>query len=241
MKSIPFYKVCKLPDEFERLLCRTIPLLPDVRIQKMSHAWISSKVLPRMDSISVSNPKGSCNEIIRNDIGYHVERIMKEIGRDTDQGTIFSYKNVTVEEIEDSLIIIAAQSKRSSPAIRSHAQPHDNCTWNRLEEIYLRLQGPQAKWLTRIIHKNLGFVVPDEMVLSAYHTSFPRYLQVTAKFNIRGLVPVRRDGQTGMIFGHPPPQIAEEIPSKDKVNAGPSITQSTQSVERLVSPPATKP
>ncbi|APA13629.1 hypothetical protein sscle_11g083990 [Sclerotinia sclerotiorum 1980 UF-70] len=156
-------------------------------------------------------------------------------------GTIFSYKNVTVEEIEDSLIIIAAQSKRSSPAIRSHAQPHDNCTWNRLEEIYLRLQGPQAKWLTRIIHKNLGFVVPDEMVLSAYHTSFPRYLQVTAKFNIRGLVPVRRDGQTGMIFGHPPPQIAEEIPSKDKVNAGPSITQSTQSVERLVSPPATKP
>ncbi|KAJ8061729.1 hypothetical protein OCU04_009527 [Sclerotinia nivalis] len=79
------------------------------------------------------------------------------------------------------------------------------------------------------------------MVLSAYHTSFPRYLQVTAKFNIKGLVPIRRDGQTGMIFGHPPLQTAEEIRSKDGVITGPSIAQSTQSVQQLVSPPATRP
>ncbi|KAF7859668.1 hypothetical protein EAF04_008747 [Stromatinia cepivora] len=299
MKSIPFYKVCKLLDEFEGLLCRTVQLLPDVRLQKMSHAWISWFKLHRdaLDAmhkddpsvlftlkpealddrdydfnevtferfiartfcmtveqrakfksfaengpyLSVPNPKGGCNDIVRNDIGYHVERIMKEIGRDTDQETIFAYKNVTVEEIDDSLTIVAAQSEGSSAAIRSLAQPGDKCTWNRLEEIYLRLQGSQAKWLTRIIHKDLGFVVPDEMVLSAYHTSFPRYLQVTAKFNIKGLVPIRRDGQTGMIFGHPPLQTAEEIRSKDEVITGPSIARSTQSIQQLVSPLATRP
>ncbi|CAD6452344.1 6c9b9625-67b6-4f43-8f3d-f7d91447a443 [Sclerotinia trifoliorum] len=79
------------------------------------------------------------------------------------------------------------------------------------------------------------------MVLSAYHTSFPRYLQVTARFGIKGLLPIRRDGQTRMIFGHPPPQTAQEIRSKDEVGIGPSIAQSTKSVQQLVSPPASRP
>ncbi|ESZ93414.1 hypothetical protein SBOR_6207 [Sclerotinia borealis F-4128] len=185
-----------------------------------------------------SGAEGGCNNIVRNDLGYRVERIMRKMGRD--QKAIFEYKKVTVEEIEDTLIIIAAQNEGSSEAIKSLAK-RDKYSLDRLENIYLRLQGSQAKWLTRMIFKDFGFVIPDNVALSAFHTSFPRSLQVTAKFNIKDLVPIRRCGETGIIVAHAPPQTAKKtLPvSKDQTISGLSVAQPAESIQ-LVSPSSTR-
>ncbi|KAF7914398.1 uncharacterized protein EAF01_000804 [Botrytis porri] len=40
MKNLPFYKVCKLLDELEGLICRFPPLLPKTLKEKVSDTWI---------------------------------------------------------------------------------------------------------------------------------------------------------------------------------------------------------
>ena len=40
MKTLPFYKVCKLLEELEGLICRFPPLLPKILKEKVSDAWI---------------------------------------------------------------------------------------------------------------------------------------------------------------------------------------------------------
>lgn len=146
MKSIPFFKVCKLLDDLDAIFCRTIPLLPQTRIQKVGDAWIDwfrsnrdtldamhkddvsvlftlkpeiledrdyniydetkfERFLARALCMGVNERKRyaksveefnggrtylavpsktglGLDEIVRNDIGYRVERIMKETGRD---------------------------------------------------------------------------------------------------------------------------------------------------------------
>ncbi|KAI9651096.1 hypothetical protein NHQ30_001133 [Ciborinia camelliae] len=187
-----------------------------------------------------SDAKPGVNIIVRNDIGYRVERIMKKMGRDS--AAILEYKKVTVEEIDDTLVIIAAQNKGSSYSVRSLAQPGDKCLMERLEGIYSRLQGSQAKWLTRIIYKDFGFKVPEDIIVSAFYTSFPRILKVTAKFDWKDLIPIRRDGETGIIMGRAPPKTSEDTASssKGKSISGSSVVQPEKSLQ-LVSPPATRP
>ncbi|QSZ32610.1 hypothetical protein DSL72_002189 [Monilinia vaccinii-corymbosi] len=299
MQSIPFFKVCKLCDALEALLCPIMPLLKEVRSKKMSDVWTEWFKHHReaLDAMNKDDPSvlftlrpealqdrdynfnkatfersiartfymtvklratfagyekdgdylslppnipGALGEAIRNDLGYRVERIMKEMGRDAE--TILEYKTVTVEEIEDALIIIAANNKGSSKSIKSLALPCDKAPLERLAEIYLRLQSSQAKWLTRMIFKNLGFVVQDEVILSAAYTSFPTLLKVTANFDIRSLVPIRRDGDSGIRVAYPPPQMNEDSPSSSKHQTilDPLVAQPAKFMQ-AISPPATKP
>ncbi|KAK6598441.1 DNA ligase 4-like protein 1 [Botrytis cinerea] len=244
MKTLPFYKVCKLLDELEGLICRFPPLLPKILKEKVSDAWIrwfklhrdtldamykddpsvlftlKPEVLDDRDYdvhkvtferflaryfymtveqratfkefeegdgtlIPVWNLKAGRDDLVRNDIGYRVQCIMKYIGRDTNQETVFEHMKVTVQEIEDTLITIAAQNEGSSATIKSLADPNDKDTWDRLGLIYSRLQSSQGKWLTRVIHKDFGFQVPVDILVTAVHTSFPRDLEVKAKFDVK--------------------------------------------------------
>ncbi|KAJ8061730.1 hypothetical protein OCU04_009528 [Sclerotinia nivalis] len=77
---------------FERFIARTFCMTVEQRAKFKSFAQNGPY-------LSVPNHKGGCNDIIRNDIGYHVERIMKEIGRDTDQVSISSPKGNYPPEI----------------------------------------------------------------------------------------------------------------------------------------------
>ncbi|KAG4030135.1 hypothetical protein MFRU_013g01580 [Monilinia fructicola] len=185
-----------------------------------------------------SNTQGGGREIVRNDIGYRVERIMKEMGRDEE--TLLTYKKVTVEEIEDTLITIAANNKGSSESIKSLALPDEHLTLDRLADIYSRLQGSQGKWLTRMIFKDFGFVVQDEIIVSAAYTSFPRLLNVNAKLNVKNLTPIRRDGNSGMKLAYPPLKTNEEPPSlRDQTISCPSTTRLAKFIQ-ITSLPATK-
>ncbi|TGO11709.1 hypothetical protein BTUL_0103g00060 [Botrytis tulipae] len=296
MKNLPFYKVCKLLDELEGLICRFPPLLPKLLKKKVSDAWIrwfklhrdtldamykddpsvlftlkpevlddrdydvdkvaferflaryfymtveqraTFKKLEEGDGtlIPVWNPKAGRDDLVRNDIGYRVQCIMKYIGRDTNQETVFEHMKVTVQEIEDTLITIAAQNEGSSATIKSLADPNDRDTWDRLGQIYSRLQSFQGKWLTRIIHKDFGFQVPVDVLVTAVHTSFPRDLEVKAKFDVKNLVPIRRRGETGIIM----PSVTQPKRSftKDQgtqTMALPSVARPAKSPQ-LISPP----
>ncbi|KAF7948110.1 uncharacterized protein EAE97_003521 [Botrytis byssoidea] len=296
MKSLPFYKVCKLLDELEGLICRFPPLLPKLLKEKVSDAWIrwfklhrdtldamykddpsvlftlkpevlddrdynvdkvaferflaryfymtveqraTFKKLEEGDGtlVPVWNHKAGRDDLVRNDIGYRVQCIMKYIGRDTNQETVFAHMKVTVQEIEDTLITIAAQNEGSSATIKSLADPNDRDTWDRLGQIYSRLQSSQGKWLTRIIHKDFGFQVPVDILVTAVHTSFPRDLEVKAKFDVKNLIPIRRRGETGIIM----PSVIQPRRSftKDQGTqtvALPSVARPAKSPQ-LISPP----
>ncbi|KAF7923200.1 uncharacterized protein EAE98_007905 [Botrytis deweyae] len=299
MKTFPFYKICKLLDELEGLICRFPPLLPKILKEKVSDAWIrwfklhrdtldamykddpsvlftlkpevlddrdydvhkvaferflaryfymtveqraTFKKLEEGDGtlMPVWNPKAGRDDLVRNDIGYRVQCIMKYIGRDTNQETVFEHMKVTVQEVEDTLITIAAQNEGSSATIKSLADPNDRDTWDRLGQIYSRLQSSQGKWLTRIIHKDFGFQVPVDILVTAVHTSFPRNLEVKAKFDVKNLVPIRRRGETGIIM----PSVIQPRRSftKDQGTqtiALPSVARPTKPPQ-LISPPPTR-
>ncbi|KAF7877037.1 uncharacterized protein EAF02_008257 [Botrytis sinoallii] len=299
MKTFPFYKLCKLLDELEGLICRFPPLLPKNLKEKVSDAWIrwfklhrdtldalykddpsvlftlkpevlddrdydvhkvaferflaryfymtveqraTFKKLEEGDGtlIPVWNPKAGRDDLVRNDIGYRVQCIMKYIGRDTNQETVFEHTKITVQEIEDTLITIAAQNEGSSATIKSLADPNDRDTWDRLGQIYSRLQSSQGKWLTRIIHKDFGFQVPVDILVTAVHTSFPRHLEVKAKFDVKNLVPIRRQGETGIVM----PSVIQPRRSftKDQgtqTMALPSVARPTKPPQ-LISPPPTR-
>ncbi|KAF5870897.1 putative atp dependent dna ligase domain protein [Botrytis fragariae] len=301
MKNLPFYKVCKLLDELEGLICRFPPLLPNILKEKVSDAWIrwfklhrdtldamhkddpsvlftlkpevlddrdydihkvaferflaryfymtveqraTFKKLEEGDGtlIPVWNPKAGRDDLVRNDIGYRVQCIMKHIGRDTNQETVFGHTKVTVQEVEDTLITIAAQNEGSSATIKSLADPSDRDTWDRLGQIYSRLQSSQGKWLTRIIHKDFGFQIPVDILVTAVHTSFPRDLEVKAKFDVKNLVPIRRRGETGIIM----PSVIQPRRSFTKDHGTqtipvPSVARSTKSTQLISPPPTRKP
>lgn len=141
---------------------------------------------------------------------------------------------VTVQEIEDALIIIAAQNEGSSATIRSLADPNDKDAWDSLGHIYSRLQSSQGKWLTRLIHKDFGFQVPVDILVTAAHTSFPRDLEVKAKFDVKCLVPIRRRGDTGIIM----PSVTQPIRSFTKDQGTqtmpiPSVAQPTKALPEI--------
>ncbi|PQE23810.1 hypothetical protein CJF30_00008786 [Rutstroemia sp. NJR-2017a BBW] len=101
------------------------------------------------------------NTLVRNDLGSRVERIMREMGRDTVQEVHLLHKKITVEEVDNALIIIAANNEESSESIKSLARSYDRNAFTRsLERLYLKLGSNQAKWLTRLLLKDYGFKVP---------------------------------------------------------------------------------
>jgi hypothetical protein len=110
--------------------------------------------------------------------------------------------SVTVEEIDQALLRIAAFNKSSSPAVQSLAS-----TWGRadqtglLGDLYRRLQGREAKWLTRLILKSYAPIkFPEDLEPGPQHSFLPNCVQLKIQFRSSAPEPVRRDG-TRMIAG----------------------------------------
>lgn len=66
---------------FELLICRALRTTVEQRA-------MYKKFADGGPYLSVPTGKGSCYEMVRNDIGYRVERLMKYMGRDEDQVSI---------------------------------------------------------------------------------------------------------------------------------------------------------
>ncbi|KAK4239681.1 hypothetical protein C8A03DRAFT_32283 [Achaetomium macrosporum] len=101
-----------------------------------------------------------------------------------------AHRPVTIEEIDEILLGIAAACRFSSPAVRisaSENRPADQVP--SLGGLYKRLSARDAKWLTRLILKNYEPVVLDQHVVCAgYHRLLPQILQVQDDLAVAGRI-----------------------------------------------------
>jgi len=110
--------------------------------------------------------------------------------------------SVMVEEIDQCLLRIAAFNTSSSPAVQSLAS-----TWKDADQTFLlgsfyqRLQGREAKWLTRLILKSYAPIkFPENLEPGPQHSFLPNCVQLKIQFPSSAPAPVRRDS-TRMITG----------------------------------------
>lgn len=103
---------------------------------------------------------------------------------------------MTVELVDQTLLRIASHNKDSSPETRSLALENKNYdAIDILGDLYQRLTSREAKWLTRLIHKDHGSVkFPDSLICQANHSFLPRCVQVRAQFSSSMPATLRRDG-----------------------------------------------
>ncbi|KAL9085624.1 MAG: hypothetical protein Q9165_007525 [Trypethelium subeluteriae] len=105
----------------------------------------------------------------RGDLGSSVERATRDLGPP-------AIPPVSVEEVDSSLGELASRSRFSNYNVRQTASTAD------LDEplgwLYLRMDPWQAKWLTRIVSKDIARFMPeDHQVQSAYHFLLPDLLR----------------------------------------------------------------
>ncbi len=148
---------------------------------------------------------------------------------------------VTVEQIDQALLQIAAFNKESSPEIRSLAQTWDDADYvTLLGDLYQKLQAREAKWLTRIIlkdHAPLQFPETLELSASSGHSHLPRCLNVSIKLQELSASAVRRNGP-GLIQGIA--SLSSSSSPTKPISIAPSSVRTTKLAFLLV-PPTSSP
>lgn len=110
--------------------------------------------------------------------------------------------NVTVEEIDQALLEIAAHNDESSAEVRASKSHINFDSIDALGNLYQRLRSREAKWLTRLILKDFGAVkFPDELKCGPNIRSLPQCVLVEAKFKSSMPESERRDGPGRMRLG----------------------------------------
>jgi hypothetical protein len=188
---------------------------------------------------------------VHGDLGACVERVIKEMPQVSHPFHVIdacgltvpqesesraTASKVTVEEIDLTLVSIAAHNPNSCPAVRDLAtrvNSHDSIEL--LGKFYRSLGGKQAKWLTRFILKDYGAVkFPTRLDLSSQNAFLPRCIQMKAEVSIIEELPVLRQG-TSFIYGTS--SIGKPLPSNPVATAVVNVTSSVQSVaNQLVTP-----
>ncbi|PLB52065.1 hypothetical protein P170DRAFT_506954 [Aspergillus steynii IBT 23096] len=104
------------------------------------------------------------------DLGQCVENVMQQA-----ENHLLPGQEVTVEEIDGVLTLIASRSRFSGPKVRRQRAAVD--VEEALSPIYRRLSSRDAKWLTRMILKSYYPVaVPERVALRSFHFLLPRLL-----------------------------------------------------------------
>ena len=106
------------------------------------------------------------------DLGQCVENVMRQAENHVHDG-----QDVTVEEIDKALDLIAAQCRYSSPEVRRQRKNTAVDVHMALMPIYRRMSSRDAKWFTRMILKSYSPVVlPTAFVLQRFHFILPSLL-----------------------------------------------------------------
>lgn len=94
---------------------------------------------------------------------------------------IQDHAEITVEEIDHALGLIASRCRFSGPSVRrQHTAVHVE---EALAPLYRRLSSRDAKWLTRMILKDYSPVaLPQQYTLKRFHFLLPQLLQFQASF-----------------------------------------------------------
>ncbi|KAL4999392.1 hypothetical protein BDV10DRAFT_164777 [Aspergillus recurvatus] len=104
------------------------------------------------------------------DLGQCVENVMRQA-----ENHILSGQEVTVEEIETALNIIASRCRFSGPSVRRQRSAVD--VEGTLAPLYRRLSSRDAKWLTRMILKtHFSATLPERLMLKSFHFLLPHLL-----------------------------------------------------------------
>ncbi|KAH7389079.1 hypothetical protein BKA64DRAFT_679770 [Cadophora sp. MPI-SDFR-AT-0126] len=126
------------------------------------------------------------------DLGLRLCKVLQEMKRTPSSSTA---STISADEIDQALLRIAIFNAGSSEAVRS-LKEQDETAPDRieiLEGLYLRLQPREAKWLTRIILKNLGPVtLPNGFPVPGSVTHLPNSLPVMLNFPAEPPTPKRR-------------------------------------------------
>lgn len=128
--------------------------------------------------------------------------------------TLRTWEVVTVEEIECTLLRIASGQKGSSATIRSIEEQFPAIdVLESLQSIYERLNGDEAKWLTRYILKDYGAIfLPDSWDMEAGILGLPNVAKITLNLFSKP-PPVEALLGTRVVKGHLSPRHFHEVAS----------------------------
>jgi DNA ligase-4 len=110
------------------------------------------------------------------DLGQCVENVMCQA-----ENQIYPDREVSVEEIDQALDMIASRCRFSGPRVRLQQTAVD--VESALAPLYRRLSSRDAKWLTRMILKSYSPVaLPEKYTLGRFHFLLPHLLQFQNTF-----------------------------------------------------------
>lgn len=110
------------------------------------------------------------------DLGTCVENVMRQA-----ENQVHPDQEVSVEEVDQTLDMIASRCRFSGPRVRRQQTAVD--VESALAPLYRRMSSRDAKWLTRMILKNYSPVaLPERYILQRYHFLLPHFLQFQNTF-----------------------------------------------------------
>ena len=90
---------------------------------------------------------------------------------------------VNLEDIDDLLIVLAGHSRFSDPSIARLLPGSSEARDTQLANVFLRLEPVQAKWLVRLVLKDLsGLKIEENLVLQSFHFLLPDLLRFQQNF-----------------------------------------------------------
>lgn len=137
------------------------------------------------------------------DLGECVENVMRQA-----ENYIPSGQEVSVEEIDAALVLLASRCKFSGPrARRQHtAVDVEEC----LGPLYRRMSSRDAKWLTRMILKNYSPVMlPTNFILKKFHFLLPPLLLFQDSFG--SALETLASDRISCFPPHPEPGLARDL------------------------------
>ncbi|CAG8956252.1 hypothetical protein HYFRA_00003632 [Hymenoscyphus fraxineus] len=152
------------------------------------------------------------------DLGAQVGRILGD-RENANNFNIPKAEEVTVEEVDQCLLEIAAHNNKSSPEIQSL---RSSCLVNdpdgSLRVIYCRLRPQEAKWMTRLLLKRTDPVkVPADFGVTSGHSMLPNCIRVHVELSSSSPTTLHI-GKTGLVKAKPQPLPPCTPQSSDPIN-----------------------
>lgn len=137
------------------------------------------------------------------DLGQCVESVMRQAENYVPAG-----REVSVEEIDEALTLIASRCRFSGPQVRRQHTAVDVDTT--LSPLYRRLSSRDAKWLTRMILKRYDPVVfPENFTMAKFHFLLPHLLRFQNTFE--GALDMLQSEPMNHFPSRPSPKLAASL------------------------------
>jgi len=136
------------------------------------------------------------------DLGQCVENVMRQAENHVPRG-----REVTVEEIDQALGMMASRCRFSGPQVRRQKTAVD--VESALSPLYRRLSSRDAKWLTRMILKSYPVVLPQKYTLERFHFLLPYLLQFQDTFE--GALQILSSEPMNHFPSRPDPRLAASL------------------------------